>query len=106
MPSVSNDTTVPVVVAEFVFEPEQTAEALALLAAALPDTRRFEGCQMIETLVDLDRPGQVVLLQRWASRAAHAAYLAWRQESGTSAQLVDLFAARPRFRYCEARPDI
>ena len=57
---------------------------VAEFARVLPDTRAFEGCEMIEVLTDTGRPGFVSLLERWASLANYQAYKAWRAESGTS----------------------
>ena len=95
-----------VVTAEFFFKPEVIDGALTLLAEVLPDTRGFEGCETLETVIDLDEPGHVMVVERWTSRNAHVAYLAWRVDSGSANGLVDMMAAPPVFRYFEPRPDI
>jgi len=95
-----------VVIADFFFKPDRADEALTSLAEILPGTRGFEGCQALETVVDLDDRGHVVLVERWTSRDAHLAYFAWRQESGSADGLFGMFAAPPAFRYFEPRPDI
>jgi heme oxygenase (mycobilin-producing) len=95
-----------VVTAEFFIKPELIDDALTLLAELLPDTRGFEGCETLETVVDLDDPGHVMVLERWTSRDAHIAYLAWRVDSGSANGLVDVMAAPPVIRYFEPRPDI
>jgi quinol monooxygenase YgiN len=77
-----------VVIADFFFRRELIDDALKLLAEILPDTRRFDGCQTLETAIDLDDPGHVTLVERWTSREAHLAYFAWRQESGSAKGLA------------------
>jgi heme oxygenase (mycobilin-producing) len=86
-----------VVIADFFFKPELIDDALKLLAQVLPDTRHFDGCQALETAVDLDDPGHVMLVERWTSRDAHLAYFVWRQESGSASGLLDRFRQRLRF---------
>jgi quinol monooxygenase YgiN len=67
-----------VVTAEFFIKRELIDDALTLLAELLPDRRGFEGCETLETVIDLDDPGHVMVVERWTSRDAHIAYLAWR----------------------------
>jgi quinol monooxygenase YgiN len=95
-----------VVTAEFFFKLELIDDALSLLAEVLPDTRGFEGCETLETVIDLDDPRHVMVLERWTARDAHVAYLAWRVDSGSASGLVDMMAAPPVIRYFEPRPDI
>jgi quinol monooxygenase YgiN len=95
-----------VVTAEFFFKPELIDDALTLLAGVLPDTRGFEECETLETVINLDDPGHVMLMERWMSREAHVAYFAWRVDSGSADGLVDMMAAPAVFRYFEPRPDI
>ena len=73
-----------VVTAKFFIKPELIDDALSLLAALLPDTGGFEGCEMLETVIDLDDPGHVMVVERWTSRDAHVPYLAWRVDSGSA----------------------
>jgi heme oxygenase (mycobilin-producing) len=95
-----------VVTAEFFFKLDLINDALSLLAEVLPDTRGFEECETLETVIDLDDPGHVMVLERWTARDAHVAYLAWRVDSGSAIGLVDMTAAPPVIRYFEPRPDI
>ena len=95
-----------VVTAEFFIKPELIEDALTLLAEVLPDTRRYAGCQTLETVTDLDDPGHIMVVERWASRDDHVAYLAWRVESGSASGVIDMSAAPPVIRYFEPRPDI
>ena len=57
------------------------------LATALEDTRRFEGNEGLELLVNQDDQCNIVVYERWRSRADYDRYLAYRQESGFSAEL-------------------
>ncbi len=95
-----------VVTAEFFIKPELIDDALTMLAEVLPDTRAFEGCETLETVIDLDDPGHVMVVEHWTARDAHVAYLAWRVESGSASGLVDMMAAPPVIRYFDPRPDI
>lgn len=95
-----------VVTADFFFKPALIDDALTLLAEVLPDTRGFEGCEQLETVVDLDDPGHVMMVERWTSREAHVAYFAWRVDSGSASGLVEMMAAPAVFRYFEPRPEI
>ena len=57
---------------------------LAALHEALPVTRAFDGCEGLELLVNQDDPANLVVYERWASRAHYAAYRAFRAETGMS----------------------
>jgi len=93
-------------IAEFFVKPDRTEEFLAMLAAALPDTRAFEGCELIETYVNQDEPGHVFLIERWGSRSDHQAYLAWRTKGGMMEVVEPYSTAPPRFSYFDPRPDV
>jgi quinol monooxygenase YgiN len=76
------------VVAEFPAAPGKLAELTAALKVALPDTRGFEGCEEVESLLDADRE-TIVLVERWRSFEDYDRYLGWRVETG----MLDLFDA-------------
>ena len=42
-------------------QPGKTQQVLDALAASLPDTRKFAGCQLVETYVDEDDPTTIIL---------------------------------------------
>ncbi len=65
--------------------PESTVDALAVLGDVLVATRAFDGCLGVEVLVQADDAAHVVVVERWASMEADAAYRAWRAEQGASA---------------------
>lgn len=74
------------VVAEFPAAPGKLEELIAILKAALPDTRAFGGCEDIESLLDAGRE-TIVLVEQWRSFEDYDRYLAWRVETG----ILDLF---------------
>lgn len=92
--------------ADFFIKPERADEFLEVLRGALPDTRAYDGCESIETYVDQDTPGHVLLIERWAARSNHEAYLSWRVEQGMVEVLADFFTAPAQFQYFEARADV
>lgn len=94
------------VIAEFPVHAEQVDAFLDTLRTALVDTRAFEGCEVIDTYVDVDDPGRVILWERWPTKEHHRRYLAWRRESGTGEVLVPFLAGRIGFTYLAARPDV
>ncbi len=60
----------------------QGANLVAIFGEALVDTRAFDGCESVEVYVDADNPDTIVLWEKFATRAHHEAYLAWRIETG------------------------
>lgn len=65
------------------------------LAAILPDTRAFDGCEGVTTWQEQDRPSVFVLLEQWASRAQSDAYSDWRAGRVEEDGLRPLLAGRP-----------
>ena len=92
--------------ARFFVKPEKVPEFLDLLAAILPDTRGFEGCEFVDTYVDQDEPGHVLLLEQWDERASHLTYLRWRSDTGMIETMAPFITARPEFTYFDARPAV
>tara|TARA_B100000676_G_scaffold72113_1_gene71960 strand:+ start:100 stop:396 length:297 start_codon:yes stop_codon:yes gene_type:complete len=58
----------------------------SMLTGVLDETRGFDGNQGMELLVNQDDPSNIVLYERWQSREHYERYLAFRQESGFSAE--------------------
>lgn len=87
-------------------KPDRVAEILELLTGALPDTRAYAGCEVVDTFVDQDDPGHILLVGRWAERTDHETYLGWRTEQGLFDTLADAVTAPPRFTYLDPRPDV
>lgn len=92
--------------AEFFVKPERTEEFLALLTKALPGTRGFEGCEHLETYLDQDEPGHVLLIETWGARSDHESYLEWRMETGSMEMMAPYLTAPPKFAYFDARPEV
>jgi heme oxygenase (mycobilin-producing) len=61
-----------------------------VLHVALKDTRAFEGCMLVDMYCEASNPDRVVLYEKWTSREAQQAYMAWRVTSGTMNPLLPL----------------
>jgi quinol monooxygenase YgiN len=69
------------VIAEFTAAPGKTDELVGFLGAALPDTRKFDGCLSLD--VQLDRASDtIVMIENWQSQEHYDRYLGWRMETG------------------------
>jgi quinol monooxygenase YgiN len=75
---------------------EQTIQHLA---QALPITRNYEGCRYCNTLIELDNPQEIILIQGWDSRAHQQKYISWRQETGALDELLALLAEPPQVEF-------
>jgi len=84
-----------VVILDIPATPDTRDAVLAALHAALPTTRAFDGCEGLELLVNQDDPANIVVYERWASRAHYDAYRAFRAETGFSAQFRAMFPNPP-----------
>ena len=51
---------------------------LDVLLPALSDTRAFEGCESVETFVNMEATDTVILWEKWSDRSAQEAYLQLR----------------------------
>ena len=65
----------------------------------LPDTRSYDGNIGIELVQNQDDANTLVAIEQWDTRAQYEKYLAWRQESGTLAEIVELLDGPPNIRY-------
>ena len=83
-------------------------ELLAILRSeqGLTATRAFEGCESIEAYTDADNPDNIVLWEKFATRADHEAYLAWRIETGLLDALASILASDPEFTYLDIHSDV
>ncbi|MFO7691162.1 MAG: antibiotic biosynthesis monooxygenase [Cryobacterium sp.] len=84
---------------------EAVATAPAMLREILTDTRVFDGCLSVDVLVDTADPTHLILLERWASTEADAAYRAWRAGAGAS-ELGSLLVSAPQVSQFETADDI
>jgi quinol monooxygenase YgiN len=90
-----------VVIFEIQFKPEAVNEAKAFMKANMPETRGYAGCQGIDVYENLDEPGNLIVYQRWDTRAQHEKYLAWRTEEGGFGHTVAMGETPPSIRYFE-----
>ncbi|WP_026548851.1 antibiotic biosynthesis monooxygenase [Arthrobacter sp. Br18] len=86
-------------------KPESAAAAPAMLREILAQTRAFDGCQGVDVLVDTANATHVILLERWASAEADAAYRQWRAGAGAT-ELGSLLASAPQLSQFETASDI
>ena len=92
----------------FQCQPGKGAELLAILGSdqGLVATRAFEGCESIETYTDADNPDTIVLWEKFATRANHEAYLAWRIETGMIDMLGSILTSDLQVTYLDDHPDV
>lgn len=74
----------------------------------LTETRGFDGCLGVETLVDTKDPSKIVIIERWESKEANNAYLAWRQADGAEAakRFGGLLAGAPTMSKATPAPEL
>ena len=82
------------------------AELLGILKEALVDTRAFEGCISIESFTSADAPDDVVLWEKFETRAHHEAYLSWRVETGMLDMLAPVLRSGLEVTYLETHADV
>lgn len=86
-------------------KPEAVLGAEAMLRDILAGTRAFEGCLGVDVLLDCDDPAHMILLERWASADADAAYRHWRAGAGAT-DLGSLLTSIPQISMFEIASDI
>lgn len=69
---------------------ESISKAIEFFAGIVPDTRSFEGCGGIDVCIDSTDPGNLVLVEKWASMEHYEKYHHWREETGVLQQIRDL----------------
>jgi heme oxygenase (mycobilin-producing) len=74
---------------------DKVAEAPAVLAAVLHDTRAFDGNEGLEVLEDVADPTHLTVVEHWASLQHDDAYRAWRATPEGASNLGDLLAGPP-----------
>ena len=88
------------VIIEFEAKPEATNQMKEMLKE-LQDTRAFDGCQHIDVYNNVDKDGDMVLVEKWDSRKHKEKYLAWRTETGILDKLMEMIVGEPSIRYFE-----
>lgn len=80
---------------EFRFKPEVLDQVPDAVARTLAVTRKFDGCQRIDVLVDHEDPTRYLLVELWDSMEHDAAYRAYRASPGGASDLGPMLAAPP-----------
>ena len=74
-------------------------ELLATFREILPDTRAWDGFLDLVVHQNQDDKDNLILVEKWESKAAYESYLGWRQETDVFDQLVAALAAPPSIRH-------
>jgi len=69
------------IVAEFHAAEGKLNELLAALKQALPETRAYDGCLVLDSWLDEER-ATIVITEQWVSFDHYERYLDWRRETG------------------------
>ena len=85
------------VTVEIQVKPELRDEFEQILRVALPETRAYDGCQLIELYEDPGVKGRFLIYERWDSLAHQKKYMAWRTETGMMDAMAKYVAAPPIF---------
>ncbi|MGJ0119795.1 putative quinol monooxygenase [Williamsia sp. MIQD14] len=83
------------VLLELHLDPAQRDAAPDIIDETLVATRAWPGNEGIEVVVDDDDACHVMVVERWASTADHAAYAEWRLTPEGASRLRDIVAAAP-----------
>ncbi|TFD70924.1 putative quinol monooxygenase [Cryobacterium gelidum] len=86
-------------------KPDAVLGAPAMLRDILAGTRAFDGCLGVDVLLDCEDPAHMIVLERWASADAEAAYREWRSGAGAT-DLGSLQASAPQVSMFETANDI
>jgi quinol monooxygenase YgiN len=84
---------------EFRFKPEVVDQVPGALSRTLEVTRKFDGCQRIDVLVDSEDPTRYLLVEVWESMEHDADYREFRASPGGASELGALLAAPPVLLY-------
>ena len=91
------------VLLEFTCKEGTGGDFLQALLAALPDTRAYEGCELIETYTDEGNPDHILVWEKWAAKENQESYLNWRMETGMMDAIGPFMAAPPTFTHLTAQ---
>lgn len=75
--------------------PGKLDAAREVVHRVLEETRGFEGCVGVDVMVDGHDPAHLVVIERWASPEADAAYRAFRAGTGAITDLTAHLATAP-----------
>ena len=88
-----------IILLEIHVAPENVAGLEDVVREMLPETRRHDGCISIMPIRNQADPGNVVLMQRWKTRAHYEKYLKWRADTGVSSAMTARISAKYDIRY-------
>lgn len=91
---------------ELTLTPESLADAPEVLRETLRATRAFPGCLSIEVLRNTQDPTRILVVERWESAEADAAYRAWRATPEGASRLKTLLAGPPSLTTFTTESDI
>lgn len=80
---------------ELQVKPQDAPTAPALIDNVLIATRAFTGCLGVDVVVDVEDPAHFMVIERWESLDADAAYRAWRATPAGASDLGSILAAAP-----------
>ena len=89
-----------IVTVEWQAKPGNGAAMRKAILEVLPETRSYKGCQWLELIVNQDDPENLVVWERWDTRASYEAYLQWRVDKGVVSSLGSLAVrSKPNIRF-------
>jgi quinol monooxygenase YgiN len=99
-PFTAKEPTVPVAaLLEFRFKSDVVDQVPDAMSRTLAVTRKFDGCQRIDVLVDPKDPSRYLLVEVWASMEHDDAYRQFRASPAGASELGPLLAAAPVVMY-------
>lgn len=84
-----------IAVLEITFKPESLDKAKEVMARVLTETRAFDGCLGVQTVVDVQDPNTLRFVETWESPEHDAAYRKFRAGEGAITDLGPLLAGAP-----------
>ena len=84
---------------EFRFKPDVLDQVPDAVSRTLAVTRKFDGCQRIDVLVDDEDPSRYLLVEVWESMEHDTAYREFRASPAGASELGPLLAAPPVVMY-------
>ena len=84
---------------EFRFKPEVVDQVPGAVSRTLDVTRKFDGCQRIDVLVDTEDPTRYLLVEVWESMEHDTAYRKFRASPDGASELGPMLAAPPVLMY-------
>lgn len=99
-PVTAKEPAVPIAaLLEFRFRPDVLDQVPEAISRTLAVTRKFDGCQRIDVLVDHEDPSRYLLVEVWDSMEHDTAYREFRASPGGASELGPLLAAPPALMY-------